>query len=520
MAEPGGQRLVAGALAAPAPRSRFRSAGSARPTSPGRRSTSTQSSPPLGPRCAERPGRPSACLRRETQLVPHTCQATQPRMPTPPSTSRTPSTRQPARPGVARTPRRGARRLRRASGCRPCARCGSLPLPWAACEPSDSTASRRRSSQRCPRWRCGPGRSTWARASPTPTARPRWSRARCERSESGANQYAPGIGVPELRQAIARHQQRHYGLDLDPDPQVVVTTGCTEAIAGALLGLVDPGRRGRRARALLRLLRRDARRWPAAYDDRSPCAPPTSGSTLDELRDAITPRTRFLLVNTPAQPDRRGARRRGAQGDRRGRARARPRRDHRRGLRAPHLRRRRAPAAGHPARDVRAHADPVERGQVLLLHRLEGRLGHRPRRAGRRRARREAVAQLHLGGTAAAGGGVRRSTTSRTSRRAGRRPPAPPRPAARRTRRGRDPRHRRARGHLLRDHRHRPSRVAGRPWRSAARCPSGPAWWRSPPRSFYDDPDAGRHLVRWAFCKDESVLDDAVHRLAAADLRA
>ena len=59
--------------------------------------------------------------------------------------------------------------------------------------------------------------------------------------EAGANQYAPGIGVPALRQAIARHQQRHYGLELDPDREVVVTTGCTEAIAAALLGLVDPG---------------------------------------------------------------------------------------------------------------------------------------------------------------------------------------------------------------------------------------------------------------------------------------
>src|SRR3954464_10031349 len=52
--------------------------------------------------------------------------------------------------------------------------------------------------------------------------------------ESGANQYAPGLGVPRLREAIARHQQRHYGLDLDPDTQVVVTTGCTEGIAAAL----------------------------------------------------------------------------------------------------------------------------------------------------------------------------------------------------------------------------------------------------------------------------------------------
>jgi N-succinyldiaminopimelate aminotransferase len=59
--------------------------------------------------------------------------------------------------------------------------------------------------------------------------------------ETGHNQYPPGVGKPELRQAIARHQQRHYGVDLDPDTQVVVTTGCTEAIAGAILGLVNPG---------------------------------------------------------------------------------------------------------------------------------------------------------------------------------------------------------------------------------------------------------------------------------------
>ena len=60
-------------------------------------------------------------------------------------------------------------------------------------------------------------------------------------ASTARNQYAPGPGVPELRQAIARHQQRHYGLELDPDRQVVVTTGCTEGIAAALLGLVDPG---------------------------------------------------------------------------------------------------------------------------------------------------------------------------------------------------------------------------------------------------------------------------------------
>ncbi len=57
----------------------------------------------------------------------------------------------------------------------------------------------------------------------------------------GRNQYAPGPGVPELRQAIVRHQQQRYGIDLDPDSEVVVTAGATEAIAAAVLALVDPG---------------------------------------------------------------------------------------------------------------------------------------------------------------------------------------------------------------------------------------------------------------------------------------
>jgi N-succinyldiaminopimelate aminotransferase len=117
----------------------------------------------------------------------------------------------------------------------------------------------------------------------------------------GANQYAPGIGVPALRQAIARHQQRHYGLDLDPDTQVVVTTGCTEGIAAALLGLVDEGDEvvvlepyydsyvamiqmagGVRKPVTLR--------WPDFRLD------------ADALRAAVGPRTRFILLNTPHNP--------------------------------------------------------------------------------------------------------------------------------------------------------------------------------------------------------------------------
>lgn len=55
------------------------------------------------------------------------------------------------------------------------------------------------------------------------------------------NQYPPGPGVPELRAAIVDHQRRRYGLAFDPDTEVLVTAGATEAIAAALLGLPEPG---------------------------------------------------------------------------------------------------------------------------------------------------------------------------------------------------------------------------------------------------------------------------------------
>ena len=79
----------------------------------------------------------------------------------------------------------------------------------------------------------------------------------------GHNQYPPGPGVPDLRQAIADHQKRFYGLDFDPDTEVLVTAGATEAIASALLGADRTRRRGGHFRAVLRLLRRPLSRWPA-----------------------------------------------------------------------------------------------------------------------------------------------------------------------------------------------------------------------------------------------------------------
>lgn len=58
---------------------------------------------------------------------------------------------------------------------------------------------------------------------------------------AGANQYAPGKGTAELREAVAAHQQRFYGLSPDPATEVVVTTGATEAIAASLLAFAGPG---------------------------------------------------------------------------------------------------------------------------------------------------------------------------------------------------------------------------------------------------------------------------------------
>ncbi len=55
------------------------------------------------------------------------------------------------------------------------------------------------------------------------------------------NQYPPATGIPELRNAVARHQQRFYGLSYDPDTEVLITAGATEAIAAALLALLEPG---------------------------------------------------------------------------------------------------------------------------------------------------------------------------------------------------------------------------------------------------------------------------------------
>ncbi|QBR93221.1 pyridoxal phosphate-dependent aminotransferase [Nocardioides euryhalodurans] len=118
---------------------------------------------------------------------------------------------------------------------------------------------------------------------------------------AGHNQYAPGTGVPPLREAIARHQQRHYGLDVDPDTQVTVTTGCTEAVAAALLGLVDPGDE---VVVLEPYYDSYVAMIQMAGGVRRPVTlrSPDFRLDLDDLRAAVTPRTRFVLLNSPHNP--------------------------------------------------------------------------------------------------------------------------------------------------------------------------------------------------------------------------
>jgi len=117
----------------------------------------------------------------------------------------------------------------------------------------------------------------------------------------GRNQYAPGIGVPELRQAVAAHQSRHYGLDLDPDRQVLATTGATEGIAAALLALVNPGDE---VVVLEPFYDSYTAMIQMAGGVRRPVTlrAPDFRLDVDELREAVTDRTTVLLLNSPHNP--------------------------------------------------------------------------------------------------------------------------------------------------------------------------------------------------------------------------
>ncbi len=117
----------------------------------------------------------------------------------------------------------------------------------------------------------------------------------------GRNQYPPGRGVPELREAIARHQQRFWGLAYDPDTEVLVTAGATEAIAAACLALCETG-----DEVVVLEPTYDSYQASIAMAGAHPTFvrldPPSYRLDAAALRAAVTPRTRLLLVNSPHNP--------------------------------------------------------------------------------------------------------------------------------------------------------------------------------------------------------------------------
>ncbi|MFC8399371.1 pyridoxal phosphate-dependent aminotransferase, partial [Streptomyces olivaceus] len=121
------------------------------------------------------------------------------------------------------------------------------------------------------------------------------------------NQYPPGPGVPELRTAVAAHQLRRYGLSFDPDTEVLVTAGATEAIAAALLALLEPGDEVVALEPYYDsyaacIAMAGGTRVPVTLRPGTADGEPAFRLDLDELRDAVTDRTRLLLLNTPHNP--------------------------------------------------------------------------------------------------------------------------------------------------------------------------------------------------------------------------
>lgn len=119
---------------------------------------------------------------------------------------------------------------------------------------------------------------------------------------SGANQYPPGRGIPDLLSAISEHQRRFYGLEVDPDTEVIVTAGATEALTATILALIDgpddevvvfePYYDSYAAAVALA----GARLRPV------PLRAPDFQPDLDRLAEAVTDRTRIILVNDPHNP--------------------------------------------------------------------------------------------------------------------------------------------------------------------------------------------------------------------------
>ena len=118
---------------------------------------------------------------------------------------------------------------------------------------------------------------------------------------AGHNQYPPGLGIADLRLAVAEHQKRFYDLDFDPDTEVLVTAGATEAIAAVMLSLLEPG-----DEVVLFEPYYDSHiagiAMAGAQRRLVTLRPPRYRFDPDELAAAIGPRTRMIVVNSPHNP--------------------------------------------------------------------------------------------------------------------------------------------------------------------------------------------------------------------------
>jgi aspartate/methionine/tyrosine aminotransferase len=118
---------------------------------------------------------------------------------------------------------------------------------------------------------------------------------------NGWNQYPPMLGLPELRQAVSAHYRHWQDLAFDPDSEIMITSGATEAIAGALMALIQPGDEVvmfqpmydaylplvQRAGGVPRFVRLEPPHW--RFDE-------------EKLARAFTPKTRVVLFNNPLNP--------------------------------------------------------------------------------------------------------------------------------------------------------------------------------------------------------------------------
>jgi len=118
---------------------------------------------------------------------------------------------------------------------------------------------------------------------------------------SGPNQYPPMAGMPALRQAVAQHDRRFYGIDADWQTEILVTSGATEALTASFMGLLNPGD--------------DVVLIEPVYDSYRPIIetmgaqvrtvrlePPQWSLPIDDLAAAFSPKTKLLVLNTPLNP--------------------------------------------------------------------------------------------------------------------------------------------------------------------------------------------------------------------------